>query len=664
MALAETLPPLTAVELINVPYQRDARLSPDGKQILFLRYVSDWDQDRRVSHVWKVGADGAGLVQMTNGKDGESSPRWSPDGQRFIITAKRDCESNQIFIQAVAGGEAFQLSEHETGVSEIAWSPDGGRVYFLADDADSKAEKQHKEQIGNAYSFDRNFKQRHLWVLDVETRSESRVTDGDFSVHTYSISRDGEWLAYCAGPTPLIDDTDESEVWLRKLGEESDGIRLTHNLVNEKNPRLSPDGKQVLFIAGANQSFEGYYQDNLFMVPAAGGEAKLLIPDFPGEVFSADWSADGSEIIYSANQGVTVQLYRLDLDSNRFSRLTEGNHSFWRWHYRPETGSAAWIGRSHESPGDVHVTNLSSETTTVVTSFADEISSSYAWPRVEAVTWQGRGGVTVEGLLTYPIDYVEGTRYPVVAQIHGGPAASTTYGFPSWVTYTPLLAAHGYAVLNPNYRGSTGYGDDFLRDMVGHYFNQAHLDVLAGIDALVDKGIADPKKLAIMGWSAGGHMTNWMVTHTDRFAAASSGAGASNWISMYGQSDVRIYRTPWFLGTPWQKDAPLKTFLEHSPITRVSQASTPTLILVGENDLRVPMPQSVEMFRGLRANGVETELIIFPDQPHGLRSLKHQLHKVNSELAWFERHLFNRVYESEKPPQGKDEDEEEAQQGE
>jgi dipeptidyl aminopeptidase/acylaminoacyl peptidase len=236
-------------------------------------------------------------------------------------------------------------------------------------------------------------------------------------------------------------------------------------------------------------------------------------------------------------------------------------------------------------------------------------------------------------------------------QTHGGPAASSTLAFPSWAEYTPVLAARGYAVLDPNYRGSTGYGDAFLRDMVGHYFNQADDDVLAGVDALVARGLADPAKLVAMGWSAGGHMTNWLITQTDRFAAASSGAGAANWISMYGQSDVRSYRTPWFGGTPWQPDAPIASYLASSPITHVSKAKTPTLILVGEKDPRVPMAQSVEMFRALKAVGCTTELLVFPGEPHGPRSLKRRLHKVNAELAWFERHLFGRAYEMEKPPE-------------
>ena len=239
---------------------------------------------------------------------------------------------------------------------------------------------------------------------------------------------------------------------------------------------------------------------------------------------------------------------------------------------------------------------------------------------------------------------------PLVVQTHGGPASSDRFGFGSWSSYTAVLAARGYAVLKPNYRGSTGYGDAFLRDMVGHYFKNAHLDVLAGVDALVARGIADPDRLIKMGWSAGGHMTNKLITFTDRFKAASSGAGAANWVSMYGQSDVRSYRTPWFGGTPWQAGAPIDLYWEQSPLRDVAKVKTPTIFIVGEKDPRVPLAQSVEMHRALKSLGVPTTLYVAPREPHGFIELRHQLTKINVELEWFERWVTKRPYTWETAP--------------
>ena len=285
------------------------------------------------------------------------------------------------------------------------------------------------------------------------------------------------------------------------------------------------------------------------------------------------------------------------------------------------------------------------------------LAREFKLPRQERVSWKGADGTPVEGLLYYPLDYAVGQRAPLVVQTHGGPQASDKFGFGGWSSYVQVLAAKGYGVLKPNYRGSTGYGERFQRDMVGSYFKNSHLDVMTGVDHVIQMGVADGERMVKMGWSGGGHMTNKIITFTNRFKAASSGAGAANWISMYAQSDVRTYRTPWFGGTPWQKGAPIDLYWEHSPLKYVANVTTPTLFLVGEKDVRVPPPQSVEMHRALKANGVPTRLYMAPREPHGWGELRHQLFKVNVELDWFERYVTKRPYTWEKAPEGaKDKD--------
>jgi dipeptidyl aminopeptidase/acylaminoacyl peptidase len=284
------------------------------------------------------------------------------------------------------------------------------------------------------------------------------------------------------------------------------------------------------------------------------------------------------------------------------------------------------------------------------------IGSRYRLPRQELITYEGRDGTAVEGLLFYPLDYQEGERYPLVVQTHGGPASSDQFGFGSSWDYPHVLTAMGYMVFQPNYRGSTGYGDAFMRDMVGHYFNEAHRDVMAGVDYLISEGLVDGDRMAKMGWSAGGHMTNKIVTYTDRFKAAASGAGAANWVSMYAQSDVRIYRTPWFEGSPWEENAPIDTFWQNSPLADVAAVSTPTIFLVGQEDNRVPMPQSVEMYRGVKANDVPTHLYVAPREAHGWSELRHRLFKANVKIAWFERWVRDRTYNWVKAPGDTDEE--------
>jgi dipeptidyl aminopeptidase/acylaminoacyl peptidase len=347
--------------------------------------------------------------------------------------------------------------------------------------------------------------------------------------------------------------------------------------------------------------------------------------------------------------GVHSELAEIPVAGGALTPLTNGQHAISSWSYDPTLDRHVFTLDDPASAGDVWMM-ATGKPMVKVSSVFDHMVRDFRVPRQERVEWKGADGVAVDGLLFYPLDYQAGQRYPLVVQTHGGPQASDKFGFGRWSNYTQVLAAKGYFVLQPNYRGSTGYGDPFLRDMVGGYFKNAHLDVLAGVDALIARGLVDGDRMAKMGWSGGGHMTNKIITFTTRFKAASSGAGAANWISMYAQSDVRTYRTPWFGGTPWQENAPIDVYWDNSPLKYVAKVTTPTIFLVGEEDPRVPKPQSVEMYRALKSNGVPTHLYVAPREPHGWGELRHQLFKVNVELDWFERYVTKRPYTWETPP--------------
>jgi dipeptidyl aminopeptidase/acylaminoacyl peptidase len=453
-------------------------------------------------------------------------------------------------------------------------------------------------------------------------------------------------MLYTAAPTPNYDDTLLSEIWILDI-EEGSSRQITKNNVFEMDISLSPDNSQILFVAASGPDFiDSYYQENIYTVPSNGGIPKVLLPDFKYEVSGSEWSADGKAVYFTANMGVHREIFVLNLDNSKFEQITNGEHSIYGFDYNPKTDTMVYTVNSSQNPATYWMMNMK---TRAARMFHDPYPDleQFKLATYEAVRWKSTDGMEIEGILVYPVDYEKGTRYPLLAHTHGGPQSSDDFTFDG---YAHARAGRGYAIFMPNYRGSTGYGNDFMRDMVGHYFLHAADDVITGVEYLVKQGIADPERLGTLGWSAGGHMTNWLVTQTDMFKAASSGAGASNWISMYAQSDVRIYRTPWFLGNPWQKDAPLKTFREHSPIFYVHQAKTPTLILCGENDQRVPLPQSVEMYRGLKANGVPTELVIFPRSGHGPRELRHILYKGNKEFQWLEKYIMGRDFEFEKAP--------------
>jgi len=650
---AQNTRPMTLVDMIQVPQLTDPQISSDGTQILFVRSDPDWKADRRIGHIWRINADGSGMTQMTGGADGEGSPRWSPDGKTIALLARRSTEPDsvmQVLLMSNAGGEARALSNHPTAVSDIVWSPDGSTIYFRAGEPKSAELKAREKLKDDVFQFDEDYQQQHLWSISVSGKTEKRITQGDYSVLSFSLSRDGKKFAMNRGPTPLIEDGDRSEVWVMDASG-GNAVQITHNQVGETNASLSPDDSQVLFLSQADAKFETYFNRKVFVAPAAGGASRVLMPDLPYEVESASWSKDGRAIFFLANMGVHAELFSVPVTSSKPEQLTSGNHTIAGWTMSTAAGQQVFTESEAMSPPEIWVSSVSGGPRKVTAVF-DDLPKKFRLPRQERIDWKGADGKTVEGLLYYPLDYKEGQRYPLVVQTHGGPQASDKFGFGGAQNYVPVLAAKGYAVLQPNYRGSTGYGDEFLRDMVGHYFQNAHLDVLAGVDELIRRGIADPDRLVKMGWSGGGHMTDKIITTTTRFKAASAGAGAANWISMYAQSDVRTYRTPWFGGTPWQKDAPIAAYWDNSPLKDVWKVTTPTIFLVGEKDVRVPSPQSVEMYRALKSNNVPTHLYIAPREPHGWAELRHVLFKMNVELDWFEKYAMNRPYVWEKAPDG------------
>jgi len=650
--MGQTKRNMSIIDFLNIPGISNPALSPDGKQFVYTLSSSNWEKNRQISHIWRQNLDGESPIQLTNGLTGESNPQWSPDGKYISFIAKRKpSEHNQVYLISNFGGEAIQLTHHETAVRNVQWSPDGGSIYFQASDPKTDEEEQQAKLNDDVYAKDENYKQVHLWTMGLEDSEAHRLTEGDFSVNRYSLSRDGNTIVHSRGISPLYDESTTNEIWLmNNKGEQP--RQLSFNNIPESSASLSPDGRQILFIAGANEAFDSYYNSNLFLLPAKGGDPVMLLEDIPYDINAARWTGEGKSILLLMNMGAESQLFTYDIASKKLKQVTEGNHSIGQWDYNWRLNLHIFSVNHSKNPGDFYfMAGEDFKSADQISHVYDYLEEEFSLPRQEKISWKGADGVEVEGLLYYPADYKEDNKYPLVVQTHGGPASSDKYGFSrSNSRYNAVLAGKGYMVLQPNYRGSTGYGDDFLRDMVGSYFKNSHLDVMAGVDYLVEKGLADPDKLIKMGWSAGGHMTNKLITFTDRFKAASSGAGAANWISMYGQSDVRIYRTPWFGGTPWQENAPIDLYWEQSPLKDIHKVTTPTIFLVGGNDVRVPPPQSVEMYRALKSNNVPTHLYIAPREPHGWRELHHRLFKINVELDWFATYALNEDYTWEIAP--------------
>ncbi len=638
--------PMTFKDIFKFKRLSHLAISPDGNRVLFEASISDWKQFKRVPHLFLAQIQQKIARQLTFSKAGERSPRWSPDGKTITFLSSRN-GSSQIFFLPACGGEAVQMTHHNPGISRYIWSRDGRLIYFLAADSLTAQEKKALKARGNAYFVDHKLKNVHLWKWNPATGKETQLTKGPFSIRSFSLSPDGKQIAFIAAPSAQRDDDIHNEIYLLDLVKDQ-VQRLTHNGAIERSVSWEPEGRALLFISDSNEKLETYYQESIFRLNPATGQVVDLLPDFPYQVYSSFFGGKKKSWIYfTANTGTNVQLFRLNRKNRRWQQLTHHTGVLSSLQYKMKKDRTAFVFTDPQNPPEIYITSLR-HWKPVRISHVNAISDSLLLPRYTTIHWKSTDGWQPEGVLILPLHYDSTRAYPLITQIHGGPESSIKNALSYSFGYYPgVWAAHGYMVFQPNYRGSTGYGDSCMRAIIGHYFEKDWDDIMTGVKFLVKNGIAAKDSLGIMGWSAGGHETNWTVTHTNLFKAASSGAGGADWFSFYAQTDMHYIREIWFASSPY--DRPF-FWLKKSPVLYVKNARTPTLIFCGEKDRRVPFPQSLEMYRGLKRNGCTVEMVAFPGSGHGPHDLRQQLFKMEKEFSWFEKYIRHRETPSSDTP--------------
>ena len=376
--------PMTLLDIMNMPQLVDPQISPDGKQILFVESRANWKADRRIQHIWRVNADGSGLTQMTDGADGENTPLWSPDGKTIAFLAKREVgpeATPQLQIMPATGGEGRALTTHPTAVTNPVWSPDSSVLYFRSFDPKPDEQKKRERLKDDVIRFDENYQQMHLWSVDIATKKEHRLTHGDFSVMSYELSKDGKELAEIRAPSPLIEDSDQGEVWVTDING-GEAHQITKNTVPENGPMLSPDGSQVLFLSQANAKFDTYYNRKIFLSPATGGGSKVLMPDLPYEVERAQWSNDGKSIYFLANMGVHAELFKVNVNSSKPEQMTNGNHTINGWTMSSSAKAQVYTVAESMSPGEIWISSTDGATEPhKVTSFCEYLTHDFKLPK-------------------------------------------------------------------------------------------------------------------------------------------------------------------------------------------------------------------------------------------------------------------------------------------
>jgi dipeptidyl aminopeptidase/acylaminoacyl peptidase len=618
---AKLLTPEASLSLRSIS---DLQFSPDALRVAFV-VAEPPKGERRARHVWLYEKESGAVRQFTFSAKDESSPRWSPDGKQIAFLSNRD-DQQQIYVMRADGGEAAVVTKGKRSVRSFAWSPDGKQIAYLAPDAKSASEEKKDKDKDDARAVDKDDKQPRLWLLTLATNEAKALTDIKWEISEVAWLKTGDHLVVSATDHPESDQ-ETHRIFSVAI---ADGTRrllfAPHGPFHDL--QVSPDGATVSYVGSR---VDGPSPHDLMLLDIDKRATRNLTGASLDRAISEHrWMKDGSMLALYADgfRNKLVGFSPEGMSKNPANPPSSNVNAF----AVSNTGDVVFAGQSSTTPPELWLWDQKNSPQQV--SHLNDSWKQFTLSAPEFYKYKSFDGVEIEASLLKPAGVDPKSKFPLVALIHGGPTGNWQDSIEVW---GQLLTARGYAVFYPNIRGSVGYGQNFIEMNRGDWGGADFKDVMWGVKDLIDRGIADPAKLGIGGWSYGGYMAEWAITQTNDFKAAVSGAGLSNLISEYGSEEHPAY-DEWFYGVPYESDSLVK-FLNSSPFTQLKNAKTPTLILQGETDTTDPPDQSQELYRGLKHYGIETELVMYPREPHGFREEKHLLDRLNRILAWYDAHL-------------------------
>lgn len=645
-SFAQQKRPLAIDDYFRFKNVGDLNISPDGKWVAYVVSSIDQAKDHRLHNIYVVSPTGGDPVQITSsGKD--EHPRWSPDNKYLAFLSGRN-KKDQVYLMNRLGGDALPLTDIPQGVYDFEWSPNGKKLLLVLTDPDPTEKEGNEEKAPPPYVITRLFFKfdgvgylkelyRHIYVFDVETHSLKQITSGPYDdadpMQSDSDlpspphwSPDGKWILFASNRTKEPDSNTNIDLFVVST-DGGEPRKLTTNPGADEMPSWSPDGKSIVYVTSLEPQFLWFDQPKIAVIPAAGGEPHILTKSVDRNVWDPRFGADGRIYFFLEDRG-TQRLVSMPAGGGSTSEATpEKLVSDY------ELGSNTTIvyrAMRSDLPGEIFASVKGKSQQ--LTHINQEVLNGLDFMRAERISFKSRDGTPLEGFVFKPPAFDAKKKYPAILWIHGGPNEQDT---DEWYFRPQFLASQGYVVLNVNYRGSTGYGKDFQRSIFADWGKKEVDDLLSGVDFLISQGYVDPNRLGMGGHSYGAILTNYLLVKTDRFHAAITDAGESNYLMDYG---VDQYVLDWEaeVGKPWEKPA---RYMELSPYFHLDQVKTPTLVVCGQEDWNVPLINSEQLYLSLRRLGVDTQLIVYPEQPHEFWRPSYIKDRMQRYVAWYDRYL-------------------------
>jgi dipeptidyl aminopeptidase/acylaminoacyl peptidase len=648
--------PMKLDDLARLREVRDPQISPDGQWVAYVVSTIDAKEDKATSHIWMTSFDGKTDRQMTSSQDSESSPRWSPDGKYLSFTSSRPgkAKGNQVWLLERNGGEAVQLTELKGRLQGYEWSPDAKRLALVIGDPDpdeeppAGAEGGGKPKTPKPIVIDRyKYKQdgqgyllsgRHsyIYLFDIATKKLDRLTKAKWDEAAPSWSPDGSRIAFMSNRATDPDREPSSQIFIAEANAGVLEKQITQASSRSGRSRVewSPDGKWLAFLENDEKKYGAYNMDHLAIVASDGSSLPTRVQAVEAldrGVSAPRFSADGKGLSFLVTDDRSVYPARVNLSGGNVERLLEPPIVISNW--TSAAGHSAVLSGGDAKPTEIYASE--GKSLRQLSHQNDALFAELEVAKTEEVNFKSKDGTEVHGLLTKPVGYVEGTKVPLLLRIHGGPNGQDQH---SLSVERQWFAANGYAVLAVNYRGSAGRGQKYSRAIFADWGHYEVEDLQAGVDHVIKMGVADPERLGVGGWSYGGILTDYLIASDQRFKAATSGAGTAFTVAFYG-TDQYIIQYDYEIGPPWNAKA-WDTYVKLSyPFLHADRIKTPTLFLGGERDFNVPVQGSQQMYQALRSLGIDTQLIIYPNENHGIQRPSYVKDRYERYLAWYDKYV-------------------------